>query len=103
MTGSKQGHLRYNIRKKLISLIGEKVSLLDWHNNLVDSGLLVRFTNMEKSNENGFYVSGRRIPLRSIDGVTMLDIQSKTIHIIPNYLHKSYSINYDAEMQGARA
>ena len=91
MTGSKEGHSRYSTRKKLVNLVGQEISIIECgHDSPSDSGVLVR--------DNGFYVNGKQIPVRSISLISQMDLAMRRIEVCSDYLTLGNNlVDYDID------
>lgn len=67
MTGSKQGHKRFTISRKLKELVGRDILLVSGKSNIfkIESGEL-KFQTQKNSDKMGFYFNQKQVPVRSI-------------------------------------
>jgi len=76
---SKEGHLRYTQRKKLNNLVGKEIFVIECgQDSPSERGLLTR--------DNGFYLNGKQIPVRSITPISKMELSTKTIEVCSDYL-----------------
>jgi hypothetical protein len=66
MTGSVEGHKRYWKRRELSALVGKNVEVIHTARREVDSGTLCRTIELDSIRDSGFYLNGKRIPVRSV-------------------------------------